>query len=306
MLLSPRRVGLLVALVVAAGGVPAQAQTTLRYKFKSGERINYEMEQRMSMQMNAMGRDVKMDTSQIFDMAWTIGTVDADGKAKMTQKIERIRFVMDAPPPLGRVEYNSRDNKELEGAFGQILGPMFKAMVDAEFTLTMDTQGRFSDVKVPEKLLEALKNSPAGAQLGEMFSEEGIKRMVGQGGLILPDEALSKGKTWNQKTEVKTSFATMKMDNICVYDGPTTRDSQQLEQVSFQPKIAMEPNKDAPVTIKQKSADAKGTALFDNAAGRLVETKMTQVMEMEIEAGGQNMTQKLEQIISMKLVNKPK
>src|SRR5262249_53888849 len=148
----------------------AQAQTTLRYKFKEGEKVAYVMEQKMAIQMNVQGNNVKMNMTQTIDTTWHVQSVDKEGKAKMTQSFDRIRFSMDTP--MGKVEHDSKDGKVPGGPIGQAVGPMFQAMAGAEFSLMMDAQGKTSDFELPDKLTQALKNAPGAGGLGNMFSAD--------------------------------------------------------------------------------------------------------------------------------------
>ena len=75
----------------------------------------------------------------------------------------------------------------------------------------------------------------------------------------------------------------------------------KVEEVLMKPKLTLEPDPNSPLKISLKAQDAKGKAYFDPAAGRLLETGMTQTMEMEINAMGQTIEQKIEQTVSMKL-----
>src|SRR5947209_537839 len=98
---------LLAAAILGLAAVPAQAQVTLRYKFKEGEQLHYEMQQNMDMKMNIAGNDIAMKMHQQMDMTWKIAKVDADGKAQLAQRIDSIRMTMDTP--MGKVEYDSKD-----------------------------------------------------------------------------------------------------------------------------------------------------------------------------------------------------
>src|SRR5262249_6666756 len=143
-------VGLLAAVVCLAGGRPAPAQTTLRYKFKEGDKLRYAMEQKTNMEMMVAGQNIQMEIGQNVGMTWNVLSVGKDGKAKITQKFDRIRFTMEGGPT-GKVEYDSQVGKAPEGPIGEVLGPILKAMAGAEFQATMDPQGRLSDIKAPEK-----------------------------------------------------------------------------------------------------------------------------------------------------------
>jgi hypothetical protein len=296
--------GLLALLLAGAAAEPAAAQTTLRYKFKKGEKLNYVMEQKMKMAMNLAGQDIETEMGQTIDMSWEIKEVDAEGNATIAQKFDRVRFKMDGGP-VGNIDYDSKDGKEPEGPVGKLISPMLKALSDVEMSITMDTRGKVSNAKVPEKVVKALKNMPGGgAGLGEMFSEESLKHMMDQSGLVLPKEAISKGKTWDQNMEMKTGMATMKMEMVNTLESPVKRDGKDLERISQKPNIAFNFNDNLPVKIKLKSQDNKGTAYFDNTAGKLVETNMTQKLEMEISAMGQDIVQKMTQTVTLKLAPK--
>jgi len=298
--------GLLAVVIVACGADRAAAQTTLRYKFKKGDKLNYEMEQKMTMTMSIMGRDINTDVNQLVNMTWTVNDVDADGKAKMTQTIARIRHNMDGGP-VGKFEYDSKDDKEGEGPLGKILTPILRALAGAEINLVMDPQGKISDIKLPEKLAKIAKNLPPAAAAGgagEMLSEEGLKQMMDQGGLRLPKEAVAKGKTWDQQFEMKSAIGKVKAESVNTYEGPAERDGKKLERVAMKPKLTFEVDENSPAKITVKSQDAKGTAYFDNAAGKLVSTSMNQDLELAISGGGQEFTGKLKQSVSMKLLDK--
>lgn len=303
------KLGCMSALLLAglfAAGSTANAQVTLRYKFKEGEKLNYELEQKMNMAMTVNGQNIRMEMVNTMDMSWNIHSVDKDGKAKMTQKFGRVRLSMDGLPGMGKIEFDSKDGKEIEGPFGQILGPILKALAGAEFDVTMDAQGKVTDFKIPPGLAETFKKLPQGAGTADMFSEEGLKHMVGQGSLVLPAEAVTKGKSWEQKFEMKMQASKMKVVNQLSYDGPATVGGKKFEKIDMKPKLTMEADDSAPVKMKLKDQDTKGEAYFDNEAGRLDNLAMTQDMDMEMEVNGMAFKQKIEQKVTMKLVDKSK
>jgi len=293
---------LLAAVVLGLGASSAQAQTTLRYKFKAGEKLNYEMQQKMEMKMNVAGNDIAMNMIQHIGMTWKVLEVTPEGKARIIQKMESIRMTMEGPPPIGKMEYDSKTGKQPEGDLGKMLGPIFNALAGSEFTVTMDARGEISDVKVPDKLTEALKNSLGGAPgLGEMFSPDSLKRMINQGGIVLPKGPVTKDETWTQKMDTKMPFGTMQVINTMTYLGPATEGGKNLQKISVSPALTLEPDPNAPITIKMKGGVGKGSALFDNNAGRIVDVTITQNMQMDISAGGQDLTQNIKTTTVLKL-----
>ena len=293
MLTKAKVAGLLVA-VLCFSSSPAWAQTTLKYKFNKGDKNSYVMEQKMAMKMNVGGIDIQMDVTQTIDMSHIVNDVASDGNANMTMKFDRWRMSMDGPT--GKIDIDSEKDAAGDNPVAQALAPFVTAMKGAEFNVTMSPQGDQSNVKIPAAFLKALKANPVPG-MQDMFSEDSMKRMMTQSAQILPKNPVAKGATWEAKTDVKMPFGVMKTKTASMYDGP----ANNLEKISFKLDISLDPDPNAPIQLKMKVEDAKGTALFDNAAGRLVEMTAIQIMNMEIAAGGQNINQRIESTVSMKL-----
>ena len=297
------RGGLISAAVLVLLAGPAEAQTTLKYKFKEGDKLNYTTEMTQKQMMNIMGNEIETSTTQNMDMTWIVKAMK-DGKAEVSQTIDRIRMKIDSP--FGGFEFDSKDGKEPEGPIGMIVGPVLNAMAGAEFTVTMTEQGDVTDTKLSEKLIEAVKSNPLLQQMGGAFTEDGMKNMIGQqGGNVLSKEAVKKGDKWNQKTELKMPpIGVMKVSNTYTYQGPEDRDGANVEKIDVKTEMTIEPLADAAaqVEFKVKSSDAKGTMYFDNKAGRVVAMTMNTKMAMEINAMGNVFDMVQNQTTTMKLV----
>lgn len=288
---------------VLAVALPLQAQTQLRYQFKAGEKLNYVLEQKMDMTMSVMGQEIVMKINQTMDFSWHIQSVDAQGKAKIDQVFDRVRFTMDAPQ--GKVEYDSNNSKELDDPVGKILQPLFSGLVGNKFTMSMDRRGEVSDVTIPEKFKEAIKNIPNGGAGMDLFSEEGIKRLTSQTGVVFVEERVSKGKNWSRKTDMKLGMiGKIVTDNSYTFEGEAEKNGKKLEKIAIKTKLEVEPADNATVTMKIKEQDAKGTILFDNKTGRIVETTFSQDVSQEVGAMGTAMEQKIKQNLTLKLVDK--
>ena len=288
------------AMFAVLTGSAAHAQTKLAWKFKTGDKIKYTTDTDMKQSMTVGGMDIKTTMTQGTEMSWSVGEVK-EGKANMAQKIERFRQKMDMPGGQG-FEYDSKEGKKPEGPIGQLVGPLLEALAGAEFSLKMDPQGETTDVKISEELMKSIQENPALAQMGGMFSEDGVKNMVQQSSLSLPKEAISKGKTWNKVVETKLPFGVMKLDTTYTYQGPETRGNSQLEKIDTKSKVTLEPAAGANIDVKIKSADIQGTLYFDNQAGRIAELKQTQKMVMEITVMGQMLNSIQDQTTTLKLV----
>jgi hypothetical protein len=282
--------GLTLVCMLAAAG-PARAQTTLRYKYKEGDSIPYKIDQDMKMAMSVAGMDIDVTMKMTMDLTWKIKKVTDDGKAEIGFKFGATKIVMDMPPPVGKVEVASTDENEPDDAMGQMMSKMVKGLAKLEMTGMQTDTGELSDIKIPDAALKELKKLAAGAgPAAGMFNADSLKNMVGgSNGLVLPKDAVSKGKSWNHKSTSKTEFGDANVDVKYTYQG----NKDGLENISLKPIIDIKPKDKSPIPLKVKSADGKGTALFDNQAGQLREMNMTQVIEMEAEVMGQTISQKM-------------
>jgi hypothetical protein len=287
-----------VALALLAG--PAHAQTTLRYKFKSGEKLQYGLSQDMKMTMNVMGMDIEVKLKQLMDMDWDIQKVDEQGNAQVRLTFGHVRLKLDSPT--GNAEFDSKKStEEPEDPIGKVVAQLAKGLAALEMTFTMAPNGEMKDIKIPEAALKKLKEIPGADKLGgDMLSPEGLSKMAG-GGLVFPKGPVNKGKNWTQKISLKMPFGKMAGDMKYTYEGPVEKDGKKLEKIAVQPNLKIELDPDAPAQIKIKSQKDKGHAYFDNQAGRLVEVTNEGTMEMELEVGGMTFTQNINQSTSLRL-----
>ncbi len=296
------RVGFITAALLAIASASAEAQTTLRYQYKEGDKLNYTMDQTQKQAISVMGMDIETSTAMNMEMTWNVKSVK-DKKAQVSQTMDRIKMKMDSA--FAAFDYDSKDGKEPEGPVGMILGPLFAAMVGAEVTVTTNEIGEVSDTKVSDKLVDALKTNPALAQMGGAFSEEGLKNMFGQSsGLMLPKDPVKKGDTWDQKMELKMPpVGIMKMHNKFTYMGSEERGGKMLEKIDVKIDLTIAPIEDPnqPFEIKVKSSEMKGTMYFDNKAGRLAESVLNTKMAMEINAMGNVIDSSMDQTVTLKL-----
>lgn len=293
------RLALSVLVIVAVAAPAARGDTTLRYKFKEGEKLVYRTELKSSMTMSVMGQEVTTEFTQSYDQIFTIKSVDKDGKAQFECKFDNFKLVVDAPAPFGRMEFDAKAGKKPEGILADIIVPYCEAVVAADFPGTINAQGEVSDIKVPEAAAKKLKSAAAAGVLGQAFNEDSLKTLITQPIAVFPRDAVAKGKTWNHSTEVKVGNSKMKTDTAYAYDGTTRREGKELDQLNIKIKIAFESDE---IKMKVTGQDGKGTILFDNSAGRMVEHTSVHKVDMETESPLGNVTQTMKQTFTAKLL----
>jgi hypothetical protein len=254
---------------------------------------------------------MKTTMRQEMNMTWDVQGVDEkSGEAVIRQKFDQIKMKMNTP--VGGFEYDSK-SEEAPSGLGAMIAPMYKAMTEGEFEITMTARGEVKDVKIPEQVLNALKNSPGAAAMGDIASADGFKKMISQGALVLPNDAPKKGESWTTKVEMKNpAVGKQTVETTYTYEGTKDVDGTTFAVIRPQLKMDFEnkpadaqpdqPQQPAPqqqlqMKIKEQSSD--GEVLFNIKAGRLQSTTLKQNVAIDATVAGKPIQQKIDQKIDV-------
>lgn len=275
----------------------SQADEPLRWKFKAGDKFNYNMKQDMNMNMDA-GPAGKLATTaqQNMDMNWAIQSVNPDGGAVIKQTIDRIRVKMTAPGGQG-FDYDS-DNEGPAVGMAAMVAPTFKAMTAGSFEFTMSPRGEVTDVKVSPELLEAIKNAPGNQGGTDEKAAEQFKQMVSQVAFVLPEKAPAKGETWTTKIALNNPAAgNQTVETTYTFDG--TREVDGITYAVIKPAMTMNLAGNPQMEMKMKEQKTNGEVLFNIEAGRLQSMSIDQDIILDIIAGGQTIPGTIDQKIDV-------
>jgi Family of unknown function (DUF6263) len=290
----------IVPLVVLAVGMPARADTQLRWKFHPGDKTRYEMTMAMTQEMKSGDMPLEVKMTQIMEMTWEVKDVSEDGDATMNQTIDRVRMEMTLPTPgQAPIKYDSQQGSGAPGT--EMLGKIFDAMVGKPFVVKVTPLGTVKEMKAPEGMLAAFKNTPL--QGTGIFSEDGLKQMISQSMMPVPEQDVSEGTTWDQSSELQTPpFGKQVTKTEYKFVGQQERDGKKLDKIDVTLNAKFEPTADAQTKLKLTSNKAGGEVLWDNTAGRPVESKVDSNMKFEISVGGQSIEQGVTTTVSMKQI----
>ncbi|AMV36430.1 DUF6263 family protein [Planctomyces sp. SH-PL62] len=304
----PRRLAvaaLSLALAVGLGvGASARADAPLRWKFQKGETIRYALVQKTESKMKAGEIERGSTVQQTSDLRWIVDEVTPEGVATMTQIIDRVRVKLESAgqPPF---EFDSEDkDKPQEGPIAAQIVPMFKALAGFECSLTMDPRGRIESVKIPQKTLDALRESLSGA-MGNLFSEESMKNMITQSGLILPEAAVEKGKGWTDESTLPVQqLGTIKTDKTYTVEGPAAEDPSKVV-ITLDAKMTVDAADNPQISFEIKEQKNVGRFLFDAEKGRIASSHVEVKMVQLITAGANKLEQTMNNTMEMTLSPEP-
>jgi len=283
------RATLAAALIGTLAAADSRAAATIQWKFQQGQVLHYTMVQTQSMTTRVKEtppQEFKQGFTLTIDPTWSVKSVDASDAASMTQTIDRIRTTADLP--IGKVSYDSKEAKDAASP----AGPLFRMLVGASFAFKMNPRGEITDIILPEKLLATLQGDgePAGAQ--GQFSEAGLKNMISRMGLLLPDGPVEPGATWGRKLAIPAGPGgqTRPIDQVYTYRGPEASPGGGSEAIDL--TIRFEPIKPDPaVPVSIKSQESRGRFDFDNAAGLIATSTVTDRVELAGSIMGKDIVQ---------------
>ena len=273
----------------------ARAAEPLAWKLEPGLANRYRMTQDTKVEKSGAGGDATVQSSLTIDMSWTVQKVNEDGSAVLDQRIDRMQMkASSGDGQTAEIDSAAKDDPQGPGA---MLAPFLKAMTDNPFTVTMTPRGEIEDVIIPDAIAEALKNQPGAAQMGDLASEEGFKKLVAQAAFVLP-EKIEPGVEWTSKTETNLpAVGKQTAETTYRYEGPKEVDGQKLEAFSAKVNLKFTGGQ-VPVEITKQGS--KGEILFNREAGRLESSSIKQNTMLKISVGNQTINQTIDQTIEMK------
>jgi len=274
----------LILSILLLSPTPASAQTLLRWKFTEGQTLKQSMETKTTTTATLGGQALKTMQTMVVDSLRTTKKVLPSGNAQIQQKSERVHARLDGPG--GQVlEFDSREKKDLEGPFGEILNPVLGALAQAEVPLELTPQGKREKFELPRGLLDALKSAPGDSRMSSFFSEESVRQML-DALPSFPDGPLALGTTWTEHVKLPMPFGTLHIDQTYRYEGKETKDGRELHKIGLKSGISFQKKEGAPFEMKVKPNEATGVLYFDSEAGRFTSMSQTQNVTMEISAPG--------------------
>lgn len=178
---------------------------TLRYKFKAGEVLRWEVEHRAQIRTTIQGTTQTAETVSTSIKIWKVDKVDDQGQATFTYSVESVDMRQKYD---GRKElhYNSDTDKEAPPGFGDVA----KAVGVPLAEVTLDNRG---------KLIKREEKRPSATPAPEAITPP------------LPEEPVAVGAEWFTPADIKVTLKTGEVKKI------KARQRYELESVKDQTAV---------------------------------------------------------------------
>lgn len=291
-----RRITVLLFIYLTLQISPAWAQTPLRWKFTAGETLQYLLTLRTT-NLAASGGGGLTTTLQI-GLQQKVESVDAARVASITQTIARIHVRIDSAS--GASEYDTTSGKKPEGMV-QYMGPMLHAVLNKPVRFKLGPSGQIAGLTLVKGKAEEIKKAVGGDELGRLFSEAGIAHLLGV--IPLPEEPLSPGARWPQAVTMSNPvLGKQSVETVYTFQGVENRSGQALARITSTSQTSFPEGSQQSVVVKILEQNTHGTAYFDPATGRLVESEQEERMRLQVTFSGKIVNQDRQMTRQVRLV----
>ncbi len=231
-------------------------------------------------------------------MQWDVEQVGSSGVAELRQSIRRLKMSMQTPGG-EPIVYDSAKASSASGTANQLAQNM-SPLIGVEFIQTMSPRGEVLDVRLSKAAAARLAQSPASAQLQQVFSKDGIKSLMHQAATVLPKNPVKPGDRWTGQTKTDSPVGTLVMDNTYTYRGTVDKGGRTLDRIDVDVMVAFaKGSSKLGVDVDIERQQNKGVMYFDVETGRFVETLLAQKMTMVTAIANQSHTQQLDTKLRM-------
>jgi hypothetical protein len=243
-------------LLVAGLALPARAQAPLEWKLKKGDHFYLRNVTTTKQTLKALGKEIPQNSELTVVLGFTVEDQTPEGLV-LKETVEDVTVKPDKGEPVS-------DDK----------------IVGAVFGITLSPRGEVLKFDGYDKLLDKLAGDDGAVRqaLQAAYSEEALKMSVRQVMAFLPDRPVKEGETWERTVEAPLgALGSVRQTNTYKLEGKEDVGGKKLDKIGFTCAVDFKAGKADKalgyhvISGEMKAEEGRGTALFDAAAGRLVQ-----------------------------------
>lgn len=297
--------------LVAAAGVwftapAAYSQTAdLSYKWREGSRLVYELNNQVLQESETpfgnTGSEVEVRSVQSLSVE---RVRRGDGTIRATT--ESVRLTGDLGPG-GSISFDSENPRDRRRASDPNIAP-FVFLLGKSYTMTLTPAGevvRLDGYAQHLNELLASQRDPAVAQALQLSMSESIFRAnLEQMWRVVPGEEVDVGESWSvRSTQTIPGFGEVIVNLQYTFEGIESMEGMDVAIITSEGTATMGAGGMPGVRIRITESSIQGTIAFGIDLGVILEMEMDQGMVIEVRAQGQTVTQTIETLTVMELID---
>lgn len=288
-------VATLSGMAMAAGCLVAQTEMVqLRWKLPESSELRVETVQSLNL-IQRLGNQTRRTTNATTTwMTWQVKAVRPDGTAEIANRIDRVAVRIEGNIQ-GKLVYDSDDTSKNEGPGAGEMERIFRPMIGSVTSMVMSPTGEIASIEIADATIEAVEASGSS----QFMNRSTIERMIRDSTPAFPPE-LATGQSWSRQSPMPLAgLGSLVVDSTYTYRGTESVEGRELHRIDNEIRVSFQPEPSARnVELEVIDQSNRGKILFDNQAGRLVSNTVSQDLTMEIRAGGELITQNMQQQVT--------
>ena len=285
-----------VVVLLLACSASAADKVLLRARYKQGEKYLAVMLSRQEIDQTFGAQTHKMKQTMKMDMGMEVLSVDAEGTADI--KVTYRRMAIKQESPFGTLDYDSADPDKKDLSHPSVIG--YKALVGNWIIMKVTSRGEVKGVTGTERIKKSIldeipegrERDMAAKQLDQMMSEDRFGQQMSGFSMVLPENPVGVGDTWNRDQKMDLGFANM----LVRTSFKVRRIAADTVDIEMTATIESAGPADAgmPMTITVGDGSKQsGTTKVNRTNAALASAELSQTMNMTITVRGRAMKQKV-------------
>lgn len=255
------------------------ADTLLQWKLTAGESLSYQFVQSTQTETAGTGKPMRIAIDTAMTVTWKIESVDENRQFNISQTIDKFSATMKVDK-LDPIVYDSTaamtpaagPAREIADAVGKLIGVPCR--------IHMTARGEITAAEASESLQQAL-GSAAKPAAAAPISPQSISAILRQAAIVLPENPVASGTTWEVNQELNTPSGPIQQRNQFTYEGLSEQGGGKFEKLTLQSAFGLTTAASKTSPLKIKEGEQKGMIWFDSTAGRVVSTELSQKLVTE-------------------------
>ena len=266
------RFGLLIAssclILISNGWAFAQPLT---WQLAKGQQLHVDISQTTNTTAAITVRSVQSEYQMEMGLDWTVQGVE-DGLFSIEQTITRLAINgKRGGNVIVALDTNKKPERTLVDA-ERDLNKAISALVGKTFLVEMTARGKVNDVKIPEEMLDSLRDVPASMRIRQIFTSEGYKEIFSKATLLFPEEEAAADLSWEQTETIESRAGKFDVKHTYTINKNLSEQAAQIDVVSLLSAQPPSDDQSQLMTIKEQSAN--GQIKFDRERGIITSASM--------------------------------
>lgn len=256
-------------------------KVSLRWKLHEGDQLHLQVTQTTRTETSMEGKATAMSIDTGLEMLWSVDSVEQDGTMRMSQSFDRV--MMRTTDANGQAAIYDSSSKETPPPDVQTMSRDIRPLLRSQFAVAMSTRGEILEVTQQEKPKSKLTNGPNARGGKGLLTKDGINQTLRQTLGLLPEEPVAEGDKWSSGHDVDSPLGKVRIVNDFTYEGTVSRNDRAFAKIVMVARVEPQSKTEAPGEPAMPMPEQFGGVFyFDNVAGRLVHSEVTQTTASEV------------------------